>query len=296
MSNYYKHSGKIAPNSILFLLVSCLVIFPLMAIAYTYLIWYIPIIYINIVVTAGFGFGVGLVINFLVVKHGKVRSPIIASLFALIGSLVALYFSWAVWVDLVINSGESYGNSRIGITASNIQLSQLFDLILNPNLVKNLALEINQYGTWGIKATTVSGTALFAIWAIEALIVIVISMFICYLRAKKPFCEFENKWFEETLLPAFNLIENPHELISNLSNQNKESFEGLTLVTQPDSESHSVFTLYSSNSGKNYLSIENKQKKINRKGEIEFDSNEFIEDISVDGIMKEGLMKKAEGK
>lgn len=283
MSNYYQPSGKMAPMAIPFFILTALIAMPLLALAYTYLVWYIPLIYINILITAGFGFGVGILMNFLVIHFGKVRNAKIAALFAGLGALIAMYFSWAVWIDLVINSGEYYGNSRMGITASNVKFSQLWVLVFDPIGMKNIAMEINKVGTWGFKSTAVSGPFLGIIWAIEALIVIIIPVLICPARAKKPFCEHDNKWFEENQLPAFGMIENPLEMVNALESKNTDVFKSLHLAKDSAANSHSIFTIFTSKHGENFLSIENRIATVNKKGEIEFEEHEFIEYVSVDG-------------
>ncbi|MGB0891925.1 MAG: hypothetical protein ACPGUU_06195, partial [Flavobacteriaceae bacterium] len=57
-------------------------------------------------------------------------------------------------------------------------------------------------------------------------------------------------------------------------------------------ESHSIFSLYTSKKGDSYLSIENKKMKTNRKGEIEFDDNEFITYISLNSELRDVLLQR----
>ncbi len=292
MSTYYKPSGNFSPVSFIYFILSALIIFPILALIYTYLIWYIPFIYINFFITAGFGFAVGITISQLAIKIGKVRNTKIALLFGLLGGAIALYFSWAIWVDLVINAGESYGNSRIGITSSNSKISQILGLALQPNLLFELISEINETGTWGLRSSTVSGIFLTIIWVIELLIVLVISIFTPYIRAKIPFCELDNKWFNEEILPAYNYIKNSKEMTANLENSNQQSFDELEDATNPENESHSIFTLFSSEKGESYLTIENKLAETNSKGEIDFKNNEFIEYIAINRTLKDKLLKK----
>ena len=106
MSTYYKPSGQFSPLSILYFILTCIIIIPLLATIYSYCIWYIPFPYINFFITAGFGFAVGLAISYFAIKHGKVRNGKVALLLGLLGGIIALYFHWVVWLDLVINAGE----------------------------------------------------------------------------------------------------------------------------------------------------------------------------------------------
>jgi len=176
MSNYYTPSGKVSPMAYVYFLLATIIIFPILALIYAYAIWYIPFPYINFFIAAGFGLGIGATVNFLVVKYGKVRSYGIALLFGLIGALFAMYFHWAIWVDLVMNIGETYGTDRIGIATSNIKMGQVFTLVTNPGPLFGIIGEINNVGTWGLKGSVVSGTPLTVIWVIEALIILFVAV------------------------------------------------------------------------------------------------------------------------
>ncbi len=290
MAQYYKASGNFSMISFVYFLATSLIIIPIAALAYTYLVWYIPFIYINFFITAGLGLLTGISISYLAVRLGKVRNTKIAILFGVLGGFIALYFSWVVWVDLVFNASDSYGTSRVGITVSNTKMDELIHLLTNPSILFELIGEINSVGTWGIRSATVSGTFLSIIWIIEALIVLVLSVIFPLGAAKKPFCELHNKWFEENTLPAFNFIEDYKQLIGNIETANTTSFDALEYVPNIEETSHSIFTLYSSDQGESYLSIENKFAKTNSKGEIDFDSNEFLEYAWIDTTLKNKLV------
>lgn len=292
MLKFYKPSGHFSPLSFLYLAITAIVVLPILALIYTYLIWYIPFVYINLFITLGFGFAVGFAVNFLVIKLGKVRNTKLAMIFGLIAGFIALYFSWVVWVDLVFNMGESYGTSRIGITTSNIKFFQVVQLALHPKELFQIILEINQTGTWGFGSTAVSGIFLAIIWIIEALIVLVLSVLLPLGQAKTPFCEYDNKWFKEDTLKPFNFIIARSELIKNIENSNSETFDELSIIVDPKLNSHSIFTLYSSKKGESYLSIENKKMRKNKKNEIEFDNDEFISYAFINRDLKDSLLKK----
>lgn len=94
MSNYYKPSGKFSPISFVYLLLLCAIAMPILATIYAYLIWYIPFVYINFLITAGLGFAIGIAVWQIVIKLGKVRNYGLAILLALIAALAAYYFQW----------------------------------------------------------------------------------------------------------------------------------------------------------------------------------------------------------
>ena len=289
MSKYYIPTGKISPTSFIYFGLASFILLPILALLYTYLVWYIPFIYINFFITAGFGFGAGIMISYFSIKLGKVRNPKVAAILGLLGGLIALYFSWVIWVDLVFNIGESYGTDRIGITTSNVKFKELLELAFQPGFLFDTILEINKVGTWGIRTATVSGTLLFVFWFIEALIILVIATILPYFSSKKPFCEFNNEWFKEIKLPSFNFIEDTQSIISSLESNDRNSFDTIESESNSENKSHSIFTLYSSQKGESYLSIENKLASINDKGEVDFDNDEFIEYIEISTELKDKL-------
>jgi len=292
MTQFYKPSGKFSPSFILFFLLVSLIAFPLLGLIYAYCIWYIPFIYINFFITLGFGFLVALCVNKVVIRKGKVRNPILALFIGFFAGIVALYFHWSVWIDLVINAGESYGSDRIGITVSNIEFLQVFSLIFQPSMVFEYIGMVNEFGTWGIRGATVSGVFLWVIWAIEFVIVVGVSSFLPYLESKKPFSESTNSWYEEITLPALSFIENKEQLIADITSNNHSGFDFLNKEVNKESDSHSVFTLYKSKSGKNYLTIDNKTSSLDSKGKVEFKSDEFVEYILIDGQLSKILSEK----
>ncbi|WP_271768445.1 hypothetical protein [Aquimarina algiphila] len=291
MDNYYKPSGKFSATSLLyFILLSCTA-FPILGLVYAYCIWYIPFFYINFLITGAFGFAIGYLINVFVIGKGKVRNTMLAVILGILGGLIAMYFHWSVWTDLVINSGESYGTSRIGITVSNIKFLQVFTLVTQPDVLFSLIGEINEVGVWGIRNATVSGVFLTIIWIIELLAVIGISTLTSFPKAGEPFCETNNNWFKESVLPAFNHIPETSKMIADLEKGDQSAFNELAPSSNIEQD-HSVFTLYTSDQNKCYLSIENKKAKRDNKGKLSFDTDTFIEYISLNTTLKDILLAK----
>jgi hypothetical protein len=292
MLNYYKPSGAFSPLSFGYVLAISLLVAPILGLAYSYAIWYIPFIYIRFFLTLGFGFAIGFLTNNVVVKYGKVRNSVLAIIFSIFISLVAIYFSWAVWLDLIINAGESYGNEKLGITVSNIEFLQVFSLAGQPSVLFSLMQEVNQVGSITIKTITISGIFLSIIWLIEALMVIGLAIFMSTTQSKKPFCERTGQWFTETILPATELIEDKDKMRADLEKAVPSVFDNLVKNQEIATQSHSIFSLYSSENGENYLSIENKVAKIDDKGKTDFDTEEFIQYIGLSEKMTKTLLEK----
>ncbi|CAA9201826.1 hypothetical protein [Flavobacterium collinsii] len=292
MEKYYKPSGKFSLIFILYFLLISITAFPILALIYAYCIWYIPFVYIRFFITIGFGLLVGVVILQFVIKKGKVRNPLLGFIIGFVGAFLALYFHWTIWIDLVIKAGESQDSNNVSILVSNIDFRQVFSLIFRPDLVFEYISQINEYGMWSIKGAMVNGTFLWVIWLIEISIVVAISGILPYLETKKPFSESTNSWYEEVVLPALGHIENKQQMIVDISQSNFANFDFLIKNISSKKDSHSIFTLYKSKSGKNYLSIENKTLKIDNKGKIRFDTDQVVEYIAISSEFSKILVDK----
>lgn len=192
-----------------------------------------------------------------------------------------MYFHWAFWADLAINAGEVYGNSRVGVAVSNVQLEQVFYLITHPEVLFSVIKEINEYGTWGIRGNTVSGIFLAIIWAIEFLGVTIITIIISVPAVKSPFCEKDGEWFAEEEL-KLSYIYTKDDFKKGLENKEITVLENVVAAEDAKNNSHSVFTLYSSHQREYYISVENKLAKADKDGKASFDNDEFIKYLQID--------------
>ncbi|QCW99790.1 hypothetical protein FGM00_06640 [Aggregatimonas sangjinii] len=290
MSTYYQPSNKFSPLAFIHFIVACATAIPILALIYSYAIWYIPFPYINFFITLGFGFGIGWVVQKLAIRMGKVRNDKLAFFLGFLGALIGLYLSWAVWVDLVINAGETYGSDRIGISVSNIQFMQVLELALQPGVLFELMGQIMDVGVWGFRSATVSGWFLGLIWVIEALIVLVVGTIIPPNQSGEPFCELNQKWFQAKQLPALSYLDNRMREVTPLENNDFEALKEISAVPNPTTENHSLFTLYSNKTNENYLSVQNRTAKTNDKGETKFTDDEVVTHLRINEEFSDFLM------
>src|SRR3954467_6321705 len=94
---FYSHSGKFGIHGPLLAIVTGLVLGYPLGIAYAYLIKFIPFIYLNFLVTAGYAFAFGL-LTAMLMKFGKVRSGPVALLTGLMVGFIAWYANWNGYV------------------------------------------------------------------------------------------------------------------------------------------------------------------------------------------------------
>lgn len=291
MVKYYSPSGAFSYSSILYFSLVSITIFPLLGFIYAYCIWYIPFVYINFIITILFGFAIGYSIDKFVIGIGKVRNFWLSIIFGFIGSCIALYFHWLIWVDLVVNAGESYGTSRLGITVSNINYSQLLFLLSNPEILFSIISEITKTGTWsvgGSSSNSVNGTFLYIVWFIEFLIVLVVCLMTIN-KYRKPFCERENCWYKELKLKPFDYIVNVKKTVAKIEESNLEVLETISLQINPQ-RSHSIFILYTSRHNDCYLSIINKKAKRGKNEKMEFNTDHVVDYVAVNKEFKDRIL------
>jgi hypothetical protein len=279
---YYKPSGKISLPSIIICILAVLVATPVLALIYTYAVWYIPFVYINFFITLGAGFALFMLITILTNKF-KSRSKIFDITISIIAAALLIYTNWAVWVDLVLNSGETYGiENHIGITVSDSSMSRVFSLMLNPNELLQYATIINEYGTWGIKGGTVSGIFLLIIWIIEAGILFGFAPFLVLFKESEPFCETGNEWAEKKEVNhTFKYIANEEEMKRNLENKKYESVLNLEIKEDAELNHAKMYIFYAKASALFYLSLKNFTGKLDKENKVSYSEKFIVENIEI---------------
>ncbi len=168
----YKQSGKtgIAGPFTTFLFPA--IVGSIIAVAYAYLIYWIPFIYLNFILTFVFGFFLAILVN-AGAKAGHVRSVPVRFIFGGLGVLFAYYVHWVAWIAAL---GGGW--------------------ILNPLELFPALKVIKLLGTWGIgrgEGTAVSGTFLLIIWIIEGLIILGVGI-LSSMMSDLIYCERCHRW------------------------------------------------------------------------------------------------------
>jgi hypothetical protein len=172
-SLYYEESGKIPPAGPVIALLFGVLTAIALSFVYAYAVSYIPFIYLNFLLTAATGAGVGAVVS-LGAKLGKIRNNKVVIALGVISALVACYMSWVVTVYLWFDS-EAF--------------------LFNPSDLLTIIQLVGQEGVWSLKGMTPTGAALYGIWGIEAAVIIGASVFgAAAAYASEPFCENCNEW------------------------------------------------------------------------------------------------------
>jgi hypothetical protein len=173
----YRHSGKFGIHGPLAAIVAAVAIgFPL-GFVYAYGMKWIPFVYVNFLLTAGYGFAFGSITGFLM-KWAKVRNTPVALLSGLIAGLLALFFNWNAHIHALFDGAPAL-NSGKGILAG---MQVLYE-----------------QGSWGLSHSgSVTGVPLAIVWVIEALAIIGLTTFISMAMVfDTPFCEKTQCWLDQ---------------------------------------------------------------------------------------------------
>jgi hypothetical protein len=186
---FYRHSGKTGPGVVL-VPVFMVPIALLLAFVYTYATVYIPFVgYLSFVLTLAFGAGVGYGTAMLL-RSSKVRSPGLCALVGLIIGLVALYFSWATFIHLMIRRHGEAG-----------QAPSFIAVLLSPAGIWGLMREIGKTGWYSLgsgEGFTPKGWVLWLFWVLEAGIIVGLPTLMGgFMIADVVFCERCNRWCDE---------------------------------------------------------------------------------------------------
>lgn len=282
---YYEPSGKVGTLAWPTWAGLSLVVFPILAALYAYAIWYVPLVYVNFVITGAFGFSIGYLTNRLVVRWGKVRNGNLALLFGAVGSIIAYYVHWAVWISLAMNMTDSAATTFVGtIPTTNAKVEQIFALLLDPGALFSIIGQVNEVGMWSIKNFEVRGTLLSVIWVAECLIVVGAGTLVAWVGHGAPFSEQNDEWHEEEELVPFQWVDDPTDFKKRLEAGDPLSVESVQRA-EDEQGSHCTFTLHVSKGDWTYLSVKNRKASKNSKGELEFDEDEFVEYLAITETM-----------
>lgn len=292
MPNYYQPSGRFSALAIVYFVLLSLLIFPLLGLVYSYSIWYIGIIYIRVLFSVGFALSIVYILEKIVIDKGKVRSPKLVTYIGFLGALIAYYFSWVVWVDLVLQAGETINKGVYArFTISNINIGETLALAINPTALFDLIQKINEFGTWGFKNSPINGGFLYLIWTIEFVIVVGLTTIKISGKVNTPFDEMENNWFEEEELSPFMYIEEQKKLRADLEASKEEAFENLIALKNNDLN-HSSFILYSSKEGQSFLTVKNIVAVLDEKEGVSYKHYDVITTIAISKSLKEKLLSR----
>jgi hypothetical protein len=248
---------------------------------YSYLMWFNPFPYINVIATAVLGVLIGFVFP---IKLSKCTNSKVAIFSILIFALVCHYFGWITWMDLFINQSDvieiNHPRSPISsIVPSSSNLDQILYLFTNPSVFLSNISIIAQTGYFSIFSYTPQGFMLYVIWILELLMILYFSTFTSYERSNEPYNISKNKWLEsfKIQLSYISILES---LKNAIINTDEKFFENMTQAEKE--ESFTEFEVWHLGEEQAYLTVKNHTKRIDEKGKIKYDEQDLIKYAKID--------------
>lgn len=262
-----------------------------LALVYIFAVWYIPFIYINFLICAGFGLVLGAVLMQLV-RAGKLRRPKgVAALAALVG-LAAVYLEWAAYLTLQFHSTTT-GTGPDADTSTSFSAGTFASVQAQPGAMWAAMTELNQTGTWTLKGTTPSGIFLWLIWAVEAAIIVGGAYLLAASQADEPFSEMANEWAEEETLA--HPIGYAHDGAATRTALETGQFH--TLTPHLDAAELSQFARLKLHCAPNdatcqYLTLENVKKERDNKGKVTESTAAVVQRLAISSAASQELKKR----
>lgn len=277
-SLYYKPSGRISSSFYLFYLIFMVIAIPLVAVCHTYINYFMPFVYFNVLVAAGFGYALGYILS-KAIAIGKCRNTAMAGVMSVLSVLIMKYVSWALYIPLVYSN--SYEIIEVSI-AERFEISWYF--LLDPVAVFQNMYEIAQIGVWSLFSITFNGPLLYVVWFLEICVLIFLCAIPARSEAEKPFYEDNNEWFKTSKKEIMlNLPPELEQFKLNIENGNTNEFVDMLNEEFINSESYFIATTsYLDDVDYGYISIEKVSKTIEAKGKEKTSKTDFIEYLQID--------------
>jgi hypothetical protein len=282
---YYKPSGKIPVKGIFISMITAFVITVILSIIYIALQWFIPFIYLNFFIAAGLGFGIGGGV-FIAIGAGKIRNTKYEFVLAVLCGLLGWYCQWALFVSLLSEAEGSMGGGMW--VRSSFNLTGFWYIITHPKILFQAMLSLNDVGTFTLKHNTVTGTLLWVVWVIEALIIIGAPMlFSLSGRSASPFSEQNDQWMEERNVEGkLKTVTDPDQMIAELDTGNLKSLKDF-LPANDISNDYATLRIYESPGDPvSYISVTNISHEADKKGELKKEAKTVIEYFRITTAME----------
>jgi hypothetical protein len=297
--SYYKPSGKTPIAFFLYFLVSMAVAIPILSFVYVYLAYYIPIIYLNFIITIGCGLILGFIINW-VAKQGKARSPVIVLACAFLAACALEYVQWCVYVPLIFSM------------VYQIDVPSFFDFLTMQENVLRGAEIINEHGVWSLSrrgstsSGTVNGIMLSIVWVAEFIVFLTGAIMASLSQPRSPFSEEAGDWYADMdEKVGADMPESFDDLKGRMENGNFSELVQLVKARKakmddPQAEGDSQFLLLTfykppktSTTDLHYMQVEKVTLSLDKKNNVKEDKTTLINYMSIDKQRLEEITQSA---
>ena len=259
-SKYYKHSGAVPVNGIVFMALYGAVGAVVLAAIYGYADYYIPSVYLNILLVIIFGSMVGWCVG-MGGKRGQMRNTWAMAAFGFLAGCLAEYAQWVAWVF-------AFSKQEI--------------LAITPAQLAPVIQYVADNGAWSIFDSTPTGWELYAYWGLEALVIVGMSMLVAglYLNTAA-YCEHCKRWADEKQsISPLDAVGDPKGLQSRLEQGDLAGLKALK--KQPaDAAAYTTLNLKKcpSCAQSNFLSVDAVRITVDKKGKKSSHTRNLLQNL-----------------
>lgn len=291
MFQVYQPSGRFSPLAIFLALIAAVFVTGV-AFVYQLGLHWIPLIYVNCLLTWGMAMVIGKATEF-VIKKGEVRNV----------TLSLLFFVVLVGVGLGAKFGFQYLHARMELASEIERLSQV-DLgieteqpltssqmaevrqaiVANFTFMDHIAIRVeNGWNVGRGGKAPIAGPFVYLVWVVELGIILYFGSTIALEAARKPYSELSKRWADSVAIEMTLPITNPL-MVAKISSA--KSVQELLELPIPDTDQSNKIAVYEVHSVPNspeeeaYLNVDLQTYSQNAKGETEV-AHEFLVKLAV---------------
>lgn len=285
----YKPSGKFEPTTFVFALGLGLIGAAGVGWLYQWFVDMVPLIYINMFATAGFGAVLGACVGFGA-RMGKCRNYMLVVVMAVGIAVVAegatMYYAY----QRTISKAVKLGTKRyLGGKKATPKMVKAFRKRIKERFTIEKYIKLRVKNGWKVRRSLkITGVFVYIIWLIELGIMLVLAVMVGGGMVSDPFCERGNRWADEVKLGIVPGVI-PEAAEEALAMADLNFFVDVeTIPTDEELPTHLDYTLYLCDTA-GYLSVSLVTIHVNEKGEENTNTTELLEYAQVDTTQAEHL-------
>ncbi|TNE50322.1 MAG: hypothetical protein EP343_08760 [Deltaproteobacteria bacterium] len=285
----YKPSGKFEPTTFVFALGLGLVAAAGVGWLYQWFVDIVPLIYINLFATAGFGAALGAAVGFGA-RMGKCRNTMIVVAMTVLLAIAAegatMYYAYQRTLS---KAAENRAKRLSRGKAVSPEMVQKVRTQLQKHLTFEKYIKLKVKIGWKVRRSLkITGTFVYIVWLIELGILLVLGVMVSVPFVSAPFCERGNRWSDEVKLGdwAGVIPEAAEEAVAAADLNFFVDVEGIP--TDDELPTLLSYTLYLCDTA-GYLSVSLVTITTNEKGEDTTNTTELLEYAQVDSTQAEHL-------
>lgn len=254
----YIPSGRFSGLTYIILAFSLVLILPALSIVYSFITWYSPIVYLNLIVTIFTGAILGAA-TYPLVKYGKIRSYQHEILFLIVTWFFFLWSGWAVHLTMVNNISETGG------TSFNLSI-YLFYLAHPLSMLQDIKI-LATMGLFEIMGVPINGLLAYFVWLLEAAILLIAGFKFNKKWSVMPFSELDNLWGKKQKLKTkLALHRGVGKFADALKSQDITVFNNAPTTTEQNMEYTDMVLFTFPRDEASYLAFYNKTVETDNKG------------------------------